>query len=357
MSSHRNWTTCLKCTVHKPRDAYTAYQWSLGHMAKCSTCVFGGDFGGENKPQLPPANSRGIGRSATAANMHAPLECGPHNWVTVGTSDSGRACIVKWPRQPRRTFEHEGLHEAHYERSLSDVKVRILNRALPLVASFNATAGAAAGVHVLVNVPSTFRVRADDERMRYCWQTQRDGPTRASEWEGQQVQVEPFLASFQKWGSNSGWVAEQAPAWAAILGHYSFHASGGCCLLCDLKGSVDAEEGTATISDPCIHSRGRSFGPSDLGTVGINTWFVRHTCTEVCRKWLRPPYATTATLPLKRETAIELPQALPPSVLVPPLRAGNRQAPLPAATLAEQLDGTVLASMRPVFVVDSRADD
>ena len=139
--------------------------------------------------------------------------------------------------------------------------------------------------------------------------------------------MEVRLSSWQKWSSNTGWASDDAPSWVAELTHHSFHGSGGECLLCDIAGSEVSvwEDGVAReaiICDPTIHSRGRSFGHTDLGLDGILSWFARHECTRACMHWLRPPVHRTmhansevATLALLKETLSEEPQILPPSVL------------------------------------------
>jgi len=331
-------------------------------MAKCRRCVLGAPAPVAHQP----AASYSVGRSATATNLHAPIEQGADRWMVQGELGGGERAVVKWQRASRWSFEDEGTQQAHFERSRLDGNGRVLARAIQLVSQFNASRACPRTI-VRVSAPATFQVEADDGRARCCWQTQAGGPTAAAARQGQQLLVEAHLPNWRKWSSNTGWshpLAAEAAPWAAALSHFSFHASGGACLLCDLKGT-ETEEGVALLSDPCIHSRGRSYGPSDLGPDGIRTWFARHECTELCRHWLRPPreldlfhlQAPAATLPLKRETVVEVPQILPPSVLPPPLRTGNRQQPLHAATLANELEGTVLAGLRPVFVVDGRGGD
>ena len=53
--------------------------------------------------------------------------------------------------------------------------------------------------------------------------------------------VEPMIAHFQKFNSNSGWVGDSGDSWCQAmqaLSHFSFHDSDGSYLLCDLQGGV-----------------------------------------------------------------------------------------------------------------------
>lgn len=353
--------TCLKCQTSKLRDAFSDYQWSEGRLAKCRRCALGAPLDHASEPPQRPWNPT----CALAINMHAPLRHGFDGWACEGELEDNSRAVVKWKQSNRRVFEDEGGLPARFERSAFDVSNKIIQRAAQLVSQFNA-ARYCNGTIVRVNAPVTFEVVADDGRRRNCWQTQQLGPTPSSRWQGQQVRAEQRVPQWAKWNSNTGWTAAHAPEWCALLSHFSFHVSGGECLLCDLKGGeIDEGDGltnagrVALLSDPCLHSRGRRYGPSDLGCDGISSFFSRHICTDVCRGWLRPP-GVAATLPAKKETTLECPRILPPSVLPPPLRASNRAAPLPSDTLANVLEGTcfeVTSSSTPVYVVDTRSVD
>ena len=50
--------------------------------------------------------------------------------------------------------------------------------------------------------------------------------------------VEPMIANFEKFNSNTGWVSSGDATWCAVmqaLSHFSYHISGGDYLLCDLQ--------------------------------------------------------------------------------------------------------------------------
>uniref|UniRef100_A0A0G4HI07 Alpha-type protein kinase domain-containing protein n=1 Tax=Chromera velia CCMP2878 TaxID=1169474 RepID=A0A0G4HI07_9ALVE len=107
-----------------------------------------------------------------------------------------------------------------------------------------------------------------------------------------QVLVEPFIANFQKFNSNSGWARTSSGRadWNAVmqgLSHFSFHVTNGQFLLCDLQGGANAEG--AVLTDPVILSQTKSFGLTDLGPKGISTFFARHKCTQFCKQdWMKP---------------------------------------------------------------------
>ena len=51
------------------------------------------------------------------------------------------------------------------------------------------------------------------------------------------------------------------------------------------------------LTDPAICSRSRSYGPTDLGAKGIESFFANHTCNKYCHhfggRWQRPSKAAT----------------------------------------------------------------
>lgn len=71
---------------------------------------------------------------------------------------------------------------------------------------------------------------------------------------------------------------------AQALSHFSYHATGGSYVLCDLQGGVMEGGKGVILTDPVILSRDREFGVTDLGAEGISTFFARHRCTKFCRE-------------------------------------------------------------------------
>jgi len=107
--------------------------------------------------------------------------------------------------------------------------------------------------------------------------------------DGEKALVEPFIQNWEKFNSNSGWANHETP-WHLVmqaLSHFSYHVTGGQCVLCDLQGGVYADG--VVLTDPVILSRNQMYGPTDLGARGISTFFAKHTCNEYCRgHWQQP---------------------------------------------------------------------
>jgi hypothetical protein len=115
--------------------------------------------------------------------------------------------------------------------------------------------------------------------------------------------VEPLIRYFTKYTSNNGWVAnENEEGWAVLameaFSHYTYHKSGGQMIVCDLQGryrfnQYSKGKSRFELTDPAICSRSRSYGPTDLGEKGIETFFANHRCNRFChagsgRSWARP---------------------------------------------------------------------
>jgi hypothetical protein len=129
--------------------------------------------------------------------------------------------------------------------------------------------------------------------------------TSDSKWAGRKVLQEPFIEHYQKFNSNSGWADDSFP-WARVmqgLSHFSYHASGGKTLLCDLQGGV--YKNGVVLTDPVIMSKTREYGPTDLGPRGISSFFSSHVCSDYCRKDWRRPSDQTRYYPRTSHTSME----------------------------------------------------
>ena len=74
------------------------------------------------------------------------------------------------------------------------------------------------------------------------------------------------------------------------MSHFTYHASGGKYLVCDLQGG--RYDGYYMITDPVVLSLGREFGATDLGPVGISNFMAHHKCTRFCNPdWKKPANA------------------------------------------------------------------
>ena len=102
------------------------------------------------------------------------------------------------------------------------------------------------------------------------------------------------MLNFFKANSNSGYVGAAGDATSdalQALSHYTYHASGGMLVLCDLQCGLASRQSSArVITDPVIMSRFTGkYGPTDLGASGIRTFFAQHSCNRFCgAHWTRP---------------------------------------------------------------------
>jgi len=122
-----------------------------------------------------------------------------------------------------------------------------------------------------------------------------------------QYLVEPLIRYFTKFTSNNGWIAsERDEGWKVLAmeayTHFTYHQSGGQLIVCDLQGRYRHDRYNSNrcrfeLTDPAICSRRRTFGPTDLGEKGIESFFAHHVCNQFChanggRTWARPRQQT-----------------------------------------------------------------
>lgn len=101
--------------------------------------------------------------------------------------------------------------------------------------------------------------------------------------------VEPYIDGFTKFNSNTGWVGAGGNLTNILqaLSHYSYHISSGQFVLCDIQGGH--QRGAVVLTDPVVMSRKHRFGPTDLGPMGMSTFFHYHQCNSYCRReWTKP---------------------------------------------------------------------
>ena len=118
---------------------------------------------------------------------------------------------------------------------------------------------------------------------------------------GEKYLIEPEIRYYTKFTSNSGWIApgegDDGLAMEAFC-HYTYHRSGGSLIVCDLQGrykknmySKKMMKSRFELTDPAICSRARTYGPTDLGEKGIESFFANHCCNKFCNResrWQRP---------------------------------------------------------------------
>jgi hypothetical protein len=92
--------------------------------------------------------------------------------------------------------------------------------------------------------------------------------------------VEPYLnGRYTKHSNNYGFVSPENRNTPAAFSHWTFCATGGQLLVCDIQGVDDM------YTDPQIHScTGGVYGKGDLGMDGIRQFFATHRCNAVCRQ-------------------------------------------------------------------------
>mmetsp|Transcript_32799 Transcript_32799/g.43747 ORF Transcript_32799/g.43747 Transcript_32799/m.43747 type:complete len:267 (+) Transcript_32799:93-893(+) len=118
---------------------------------------------------------------------------------------------------------------------------------------------------------------------------------------GIRYMVEPLIRYFTKYTSNNGWIGDTSDwevRYLEAFSHYSYHSSGGTCIVCDLQGRYKYDRHSRRrcrfeLTDIAICSVWRSYGPTDLGGKGIESFFANHKCNEFCKDhWSRPNYPT-----------------------------------------------------------------
>jgi len=197
-------------------------------------------------------------------DLDHPFAEGSFRWVAKGQYTEGQrkgeACVTKWFKSGF-TFEEEFYAK--------DIKA--VDKALEILEKWNSKGFI--DKHIHLNKPEVWTFKQDARK----------------KWAGSKTLIEPFIENYQKWNSNSGWNDSSLP-WPKVMqavSHFSYQASFGQLVLCDLQGGQYSDG--IVLTDPVILSRCKVFGPTDLGAPGISTFFCRHVCNEFCRSsWLKP---------------------------------------------------------------------
>lgn len=181
----------------------------------------------------------------------------------------GRACVGKW-------FITGHVHESVY----FDHDMRAVEKAAQIVTIFNSKNYVRGGIRV--NIPQVWEFARQGRQM----------PAR-------RILVEPYLRGFEKWNSNARPAGNTRSEWWPImqaLSHFSYHATGGRYVLCDLQGGF--ADGVLTLTDPVILSLngGKRFGSTDLGPDGMVNFFLRHQCNRYCQSHWKLPKGCCKTI-------------------------------------------------------------
>jgi hypothetical protein len=250
---------CPTCSRELPRTSYTGNQWSkpVG-ISRCASCVHG------HQIDIPvgPYDSGRRNAGTRASFDREPFAEGTFRWVYKGTYTDGprkgEACVSK-------TFKTGSVFADDY----FTLDIKAAAKALEIVDLFN-TMGIITKP-VKINVPMVATTIEGDEM------------------EGEKQIIEPFIHNYQKFNSNTGWTDESTSWGMAMqaLSHFSYHVTRGNFVLCDLQGGIYPKE--VVLSDPVILSQNRDFGVTDLGAMGIRSFFSQHECNPYCRDhWHKP---------------------------------------------------------------------
>ena len=245
---------CAQCGLSLDEYEYSTNQWRkpIG-VSRCLACV-GNGSGGEIQSRV--ANTARRNNSSSANVDSFPFAKGGFRWVAKGVYTSGyrsgEACVCKW-------FQSGFV----WEETFFDKDIQAMKKALDIIKEWNSRKY----VHRLIkiNIPEVWTSSAESD---------------SAFPRGTMVLVEPFIENYQKFNSNTGWSDTSTP-WPKVmqaLSHFSYHASGGQFVLCDLQGGI--YEDAIVLTDPVILSRNRRFGVTDLGPDGISSFFSSHRCNE-----------------------------------------------------------------------------
>jgi len=167
----------------------------------------------------------------------------------------GEECVVK-------LFKSGSVYEASY----FAVELKIVAKALELINKFNSDR--IINKEIWLNEPAVWIFETTKQ---YCL-------------------IEPMIANFEKFNSNTGWTPNEISPWIEVmqaLSHYSYHRTQREALICDLQGG--SYKDGFIITDPVVMSTNRVYGPTDLGPEGISTFFARHKCNRYCNaQWMKP---------------------------------------------------------------------
>mmetsp|Transcript_21573 Transcript_21573/g.36123 ORF Transcript_21573/g.36123 Transcript_21573/m.36123 type:complete len:385 (+) Transcript_21573:1-1155(+) len=261
-----NSRSCCQCGRIQPEDCYTRLQWSYGTgLSRCKECLHGISLVDDPEGTQRIVGTARINQSSRASfprkAIETPFASGKFRWVAMGEYTDGpregQKCVCKWFKSGF-TFEEEFFKN----------DIRAVDQAALIVEQFNAE-----GIiqqMIRLNIPAVWVFDEHTDKA------------------GTKVMQEPYIDCWQKFNSNSGWADDELP-WPKVmqaLSHFSYHASGGMMVLCDLQGGVFHDG--VILTDPVILSVNQSFGVTDLGPQGISTFFSRHVCNEFCRaEWQR----------------------------------------------------------------------
>ncbi len=259
---------CASCSRYLDSGSYSSNQWRkpVG-VSRCYSCVAsGGQINNsaqvQNRADLTARRNNATEATFNQYDLDHPFAEGGFRWVAKGKyiqgTRTGEACVCKW-------FKSGHVNQATF----FDLDIKAMNKAHDLIREWNGRN--LMNALVKLNIPEVWTFKP------------------GSRLAGKKVLQEPFIANYQKFNSNTGWADNETP-WPRVmqaLSHFSYHISGGQFVLCDLQGGVYAD--AVVLTDPVILSRSKMYGVTDLGPLGISSFFSNHKCNEFCRSdWSKP---------------------------------------------------------------------
>ena len=194
--------------------------------------------------------------------------------VYIEGKRAGQSCVSK-------EFKSGSVYEASYFAN----ELKVVQRTLGIVRKFNSANFI--NRPVWVNIPAVWECKDNY---------------------GRKSLIEPMIENFEKFNSNTGWTPHYMCDWAELmqaLSHFSYDVTDGEVLCCDLQGGIYRDG--FIISDPVIMSRNGSYGPTDLGSRGISTFFAHHECNKFCKPFWRLPHDTRTYFNRNRGTCMAIP--------------------------------------------------
>ena len=131
--------------------------------------------------------------------------------------------------------------------------------------------------------------------------------------EGECVLIERKLeGDFMNFTLKNGVVTSSCPDVLQAFGHFTYFQSNGTHVVSGLQGVQNGS--TWILSAPIVHSTSGEFGKCDGGQTGIDTFFLHHRCSHICKDWPRPSFnnKTGSSHAPKVHTAPSAPISLPP---------------------------------------------
>jgi hypothetical protein len=215
----------------------------------------------------------------------------------------GKTCVAKWYKSqsdPKLVSPTEIKNNAE----LFDLEIERIVQAHFLITKWNIIKPYLTP-RIRVNIPDTFRIMRKGDVVR-------DDEKEVSS----AVLVERFARhSCHKFNSNTGWwpkyfkdheKAYKKKHWIDVMqavSHFSYHVSNGELVVCDFTGAFFDQSSDLVLIDPVILSRSERWGATDLGSIGISTFFSQHKCNAFCqgKKWIIPD-DTTCYLEVQENT-------------------------------------------------------